>query len=147
MTLLVLLIIDYCSKERERARLKEIYDASNRTHQQHGKGVMNVMSSSRALVKKGFVGPVCRYADTLTRPRIPGKAVQALPRAAQTQKRTNKQTNKTSLTSYLGTRRYVTRRKNDNISALRYVCIRTGKYCSYNILFFFFFFFSYSSIQ
>lgn len=103
MTLLVLLIIDYRLSiiAQKRARLKEIYDASNRTHQQHGKGAMNVMSSSRALVKKGFVGPVCRYADTLTRPRIPGKAVQALPRAAQTQKRTNKQTNKTSLTTYL----------------------------------------------
>jgi len=49
---------------------------------------MNVMSSSRALVKKGFIGPVRRYL-----PRIPGKAVQALPRAAQTQtQKTNKQT-------------------------------------------------------
>lgn len=46
LTLLVLLIIDYrLLLERERERLKEIYDASNRTHQQHGKGVMNVMSS------------------------------------------------------------------------------------------------------
>lgn len=102
------------------------------------------MSSSRALVKKGFIGPVCRYADTLTRPRIPGKAVQALPRAAQTQKRTNKQTNKTSLktTSYLGpTRRYVTRRKNDNISALLYVYERGNIVPDIPC-----FFFSYSSI-
>lgn len=83
MTLLVLLIIDYrLLLKRERERLKEIYDASNRTHQQHGKGVMNVMSSSRALVKKGFIGPVRRYLTG-----IPGKAVQALPRAAQTQKK------------------------------------------------------------
>lgn len=69
---------------------------------------MNVMSSSRALVKKGFVGPVRRYLH------VHVYQVRLYKHYLVLLKLKKEQTNKTSLktTSYLGpTRRYVTRRK------------------------------------
>lgn len=102
MTLLVLLIIDYrlfLKRERETQRnIRRLKSDSSTTRERGDECDEQRVNPCKKRVCRASL-PIRRYADTLTRPRIPGKAVQALPRAAQTQKRTNKQTNKISLTT------------------------------------------------